>query len=107
MDRAPRPADPPGLTPEASAALAAASAALAALEPPPQDLPPAPENTPATPEEPLAAMVVIADAPPAPSWRGFMMMVVLLVLMFAGAAGAGWMFREPLTRAMTRWHIVR
>jgi hypothetical protein len=50
---------------------------------------------------------VINDAPPAPWWRGLMMMVVLLVLMFAGAAGAGWMFREPLTRAMTRWHIVR
>ena len=58
--------------------------------------------------EPPAAIGLLANTTPAPSWRGgFMIMVVLLVLMFAGAAGAGWIFREPLTRAMTRWHLTR
>ena len=75
--------------------------ALDALEAPPQEPPP---STP----EPSPAIGLLANPTPAPSWRGgFMIMVVLLVLMFAGAAGAGWMFREPLTRAMTRWHLTR
>ena len=47
---------------------------------------------------------LLADAPPA---RGrFMRVIALLVLMFAGAAAAGWMFREPLTRALTRWYVL-
>jgi hypothetical protein len=79
----------------------------AALEAPAQRASPAAEKTPSTPE-PHAAIDLIGDAAPAASWGGrFMMMIVLLVLMFAGAVGAGGMFREPLTRAMTRWHIVR
>jgi hypothetical protein len=48
-----------------------------------------------------------ADPAPPPSWRGrFATIVVLLVLMCAGAAGAGWMFREPLTRTLTRWNVL-
>ena len=50
---------------------------------------------------------LIADPAPPPSWRGrFATIVVLLVLMCAGAAGAGWMFREPLTRTLTRWNVL-
>jgi hypothetical protein len=41
------------------------------------------------------------------SWRGrFATIVVLPVLMCAGAAGAGWMLREPLTRTLTRWNVL-
>ena len=41
-------------------------------------------------------------------WRGRLVMVLLmLALMLAGAAGAGWMFRGPLMRALARWHVVR
>jgi hypothetical protein len=28
----------------------------------------------------------------------------LIVLLTAGAVGAGWIFREPLIRAVTQWH---
>jgi hypothetical protein len=124
-DRPPKPtprpdraADPPHLSPEASAALAAASAALAALEAPLEPSPQASvegkmsaastEKPPSVAESPAAIGPIAADAAPALAWRGsFLMMIVLLVLMFAGAAGAGWLFREPLTRAMTRWHFTR
>ena len=47
-------------------------------------------------------------AAPDSSWRGRLLMVVLMIaLMLAGAAGAGWIFREPLARALTRWHVRR
>jgi len=39
------------------------------------------------------------------SWRDRLMIAVLMIsLMLAGAAGAGWVFREPLSRAWTLWH---
>jgi len=39
------------------------------------------------------------------SWRDRVLLAVLmLVLMLAGAAGAGWVFRAPLNRAWTAWH---
>ncbi len=41
-------------------------------------------------------------------WRGRLLMVLLILgLMLAGAAGAGWTFRGPLMRALARWHVVR
>jgi type II secretory pathway predicted ATPase ExeA len=41
-------------------------------------------------------------------WRGRLLMVLLMLgLMLAGAAGAGWTFRGPLMRALARWHVVR
>ena len=50
---------------------------------------------------------LLADPAPPPSWRRrFAIVVMLLVLMCAGAAGAGWMFRDPLTRALSRWQIL-
>ncbi len=39
------------------------------------------------------------------SWRDRALVAVLLiVLMLAGAAGAGWVFREPLKRTWAQWH---
>jgi general secretion pathway protein A len=50
---------------------------------------------------------LIADPAPPPSWRRrFVAVIALLVLMCAGAAGAGWIFREPLTRTLARWHVL-
>ena len=46
---------------------------------------------------------VPADAPS--SWRDrALIAVVMIVMMLAGAAGAGFVFREPLTRAWVHWH---
>ena len=50
---------------------------------------------------------LLPEHPAGASWRGrLLVVIVLLTLMFAGAAGAGWMFREPLGRALTRWHLL-
>jgi general secretion pathway protein A len=39
------------------------------------------------------------------SWRDRVVLAALmLALMLAGAAGAGWVFRTPLTRALAQWH---
>jgi general secretion pathway protein A len=39
------------------------------------------------------------------SWRDrAVFAAVLLAMLIAGAASAGWVFRGPLTRALTRWH---
>ena len=113
-----------GLTPEASAALAAASAALAAFDAPaepgtaaggaranrPTPLDAFTPVKPATaPSRSHASSVTSASpavANPDSFWRGRLLMVVLMIgLMLAGAAGA-WIFREPLTRALTRWHVL-
>lgn len=49
---------------------------------------------------------LLSDRAAVASWRGrLMMVIVMLALMLAGAAGAGWMFREPLLRALSRWHV--
>ena len=41
------------------------------------------------------------------NWRRRLLMAVLmLALMLAGAVGAGWTFRGPLQRVLTRWHVV-
>jgi len=38
-------------------------------------------------------------------WRERMFVAAVLILMLiAGAAGAGWVFREPLNRALAHWH---
>ena len=50
---------------------------------------------------------LLPDRPAAASWRGRLLVaIVMLALMLAGAAGAGWMFREPLGRALTRWQLL-
>jgi len=52
-----------------------------------------------------AQQLGLMAAESAGSWRDRVMIVVLmLALMLAGAAGAGWVFREPLSRALTQWH---
>jgi hypothetical protein len=44
----------------------------------------------------------------AASWRRRGLLAVLLIgLMLAGAAIAGWIFRGPLQRVLVRWHVVR
>ena len=49
----------------------------------------------------LGLAALDADA----SWRDRAMVAALMaVLMLAGAAGAGWVFREPLRRAWVQWH---
>ena len=41
------------------------------------------------------------------SWRDHLVLAALmLALMLAGAAGAGWVFRAPLARALAQWHGV-
>jgi general secretion pathway protein A len=50
---------------------------------------------------------LLTDSPSSSSWTRALMAVLLLVLVLAGAAGAGWIFRDPLARALTRWHLVR
>jgi general secretion pathway protein A len=59
-----------------------------------------------------AALVVQAadevgfTAPLGSSWRDRTVVVAFLIAMLiAGAAGAGWMFREPLNRAVARWGL--
>jgi general secretion pathway protein A len=40
------------------------------------------------------------------SWRDrAVLAAVLLAMLTAGAASAGWMFRGPLARALARWHV--
>jgi general secretion pathway protein A len=47
------------------------------------------------------------DAPLGSSWRDRAVVAVfVIVMLIAGAAGAGLVFREPLTRAVARWHGV-
>jgi hypothetical protein len=104
------------LTPEASKALAAASAALAAFDPP------ADSSAASAPAFGRAAQSAVVDrkardsassseaepSTPAPSWRSRTLLALLLIgLMLAGAATAGWIFRGPLQRALARWHEVR
>jgi general secretion pathway protein A len=39
------------------------------------------------------------------SWRDRLVLAALMVaLMLAGAAGAGWVFHAPLVRALAQWH---
>jgi len=52
-----------------------------------------------------AAELIGFPADAGASWRDRVLIAVLMiVLMFAGAAGAGWVFRAPLSRAWTAWH---
>jgi type II secretory pathway predicted ATPase ExeA len=45
--------------------------------------------------------------PAGPSWTRRMLLAgLMLVLMLSGAASAGWMLREPLTRVLARWHVL-
>ena len=47
----------------------------------------------------------LASAEAGESWRdGALIVVLMIALMLAGAAGAGWVFREPLGRVWTQWH---
>jgi hypothetical protein len=122
---APLPGEPHRqLTPEAAAALAAAAAALAAFDgpaepgtvasaraagPPPLDVfPPAQRATRGSVSHPASIDPVSpVAANPDSFWRGRLLMVLLMIaLVMAGAAGAGWIFREPLARALTRWHVL-
>jgi hypothetical protein len=103
------------LTPEASKALAAASEALAAFDPPVDSsvssaaafgrgTPPVAVDRKA--RDPAALSDV--ETSPASSWRSRVLLAVLMIgLMLAGAATAGWIFRGPLGRAIVRWHVVR
>jgi len=55
--------------------------------------------------EQAAQQLGLLTADAADSWRDRIIIVVLLTaLMLAGAAGAGWIFREPLRRTWTQWH---
>jgi hypothetical protein len=104
------------LTPEASKALAAASEALAAFDAPVES---SISSAPAFGRAGRSAVVdrktrepaSLPDAEtstPAPSWRSRLLLALLMIgLMLAGAATAGWMFRTPLQRAIARWHVVR
>jgi hypothetical protein len=103
------------LTPEASAALAAASEALAAFDPPadssvssaPAFGRPAPSAV-VDREARHASLPETETSAAAPSWRSRLILAVLMIgLMLAGAATAGWMFRGQLQRALARWHVVR
>jgi hypothetical protein len=50
---------------------------------------------------------LLAEAAAPTSWRNRLLMALLmLTLMLAGAAGAGWMFRRPFRRVLARWHLV-
>jgi general secretion pathway protein A len=49
---------------------------------------------------------LVADGRPTP-WRGRLLVGgLMLALMLAGAAGAGYVFREHLTRTLARWHVL-
>jgi hypothetical protein len=104
------------LTPEASKALAAASEALAAFDgTADSNISSAPAFGRAAPsaavdrKAPKPALLPEAEtSTPAPSFRSRMLLALLMIgLMLAGAATAGWMFRGPLERAIARWHAVR
>jgi hypothetical protein len=104
------------LTPEASAALTAAAEALAAFDPAAYS---SVSFAPAFGGAPPPAVFArnARDSGPLPegdtstsaaSWRRRVLMAVLLIgLMLAGAATAGWIFRGPLQRVLVRWHVVR
>jgi hypothetical protein len=103
------------LTPEASAALAAASAALAAFDSPSDSsvssaaaLGGAAPSASVARNAPDSAPLPEADtSTPAPPWRGRVLVTALVIgLMLAGAASAGWIFRGPLQRTLARWHVV-
>jgi hypothetical protein len=103
-------------TAEASKALAAASEALAAFDA--QD----DSSMSSAPAFGGAARSGVVDrktggpaslpraeiSTPVPSRRSRLLLIGLMIgLMLAGAATAGWMFRAPLQRALARWHVVR
>lgn len=49
---------------------------------------------------------LLPEAPLDSTWRGRMLVVALLAaLMFVGAAGAGWMLRQPLLRVLARYGV--
>ena len=55
--------------------------------------------------EEAAQQAGLSPAEAGESWRDRVLIAVLMIaLMLAGAAGAGWVFREPLSRAWTEWH---
>ena len=104
------------LTPEASKALAAASEALAAFDAPvDSSVSSAPAfgrgASPVAVDRNAGDPAALPDAKtstPASSWRSRVLLAVLMIgLMLAGAATAGWIFRGPLERAVARWHAVR
>jgi general secretion pathway protein A len=54
--------------------------------------------------ERAAQQIGLSPADAASSWRDRALIALLLiVLMLAGAAGAGWVFREPLGRVMSQF----
>jgi hypothetical protein len=52
------------------------------------------------------ALIDLPETAAVSSWHGRMLLTALLAaLMLAGAAGAGWTFRQPLLRALARYGV--
>jgi hypothetical protein len=90
--------------------LAAASAALAAFDNPADRGTPAAARTSRptpldafTPAKPDPLPLPAVEAPPNSPWRGRLLIALMIALGLAGAAGAGWIFRESLSRVLTGW----